>query len=464
MALADSGDRRGFGRLRVGDLVSRLRLWLCDRSHGALAQRVAGTAFVIRLASAALVYVSQILFARWMGSAEFGVYVYVWTWVLLIGGVFELGLAAGAQRFIPEYTGRREFDRLRGFLSGGRWLVATVATFGAVCAAGIVLVAGPWLDDRIELPFYLACLCLPFYALTSMQEGIARSYNWFGIALAPPYLLRPLLLLAAMTAAYGLGLPTNAQTAMLAALAALWASTMIQLALLERGLHGAVPSGPKRTEVRRWLTISIPMFLVDGFYLMLTYTDVLVLKHFRPPGELAVYYAAGKTLSLVAFVSFAVSAAVAHRFTEYHVNGDRAELEAFLARSVRWIFWPSLAAMAAILALGPYLLRLFGPEFAAGYPVMFVLALGLMARAAVGPVDRLLNMLDQQKVCAAIYAAAFGLNLALCLALIPAFGGLGAAAAVSAALAAESAMLFLASKRRLGLHVFVFRRPQGAAR
>ena len=53
-----------------------------------------------------LIYLSQILLARWMGSFEFGIYVYVWTWVLLIGDLADLGLASAAQRFIPEYTSR----------------------------------------------------------------------------------------------------------------------------------------------------------------------------------------------------------------------------------------------------------------------------------------------------------------------------------------------------------------------
>ena len=89
---------------RAADCV---RAWLADHSDNSRAQRAAGTAFLIRVASAALVYLTQVLFARWMGSFEFGIYVYVWTWVLLLGGLVDLGLATAAQRFIPEYTGRQ---------------------------------------------------------------------------------------------------------------------------------------------------------------------------------------------------------------------------------------------------------------------------------------------------------------------------------------------------------------------
>ena len=50
---------------------------------------------------------------------------------------------------------------------------------------------------------------------------------------------------------------------------------------------------------------------------------------------------------------------------------------------------------------------------------MFILAIGMLARAAVGPAERLLNMLGERKQCAAVYAIAFAINLALCVILIP---------------------------------------------
>jgi O-antigen/teichoic acid export membrane protein len=86
---------------------------------------------------------------------------------------------------------------------------------------------------------------------------------------------------------------------------------------------------------------------------------------------------------------------------------------------------------------------------------MFILALGMLARAAVGPAERLLNMLGERKQCASIYALAFAINLVLCAILIPRIGIEGAGAATSTALVVESIMLYLVAKRRLGFHVFI---------
>jgi O-antigen/teichoic acid export membrane protein len=57
-----------------------------------------------------------------------------------------------------------------------------------------------------------------------------------------------------------------------------------------------------------------------------------------------------------------------------------------------------------------------------------------------------------------IYACAFATNLVLCLALIPHFGLTGAAASTASAIVVESVLLYVVTKRRLGLHIFVFGR------
>ena len=87
---------------------------------------------------------------------------------------------------------------------------------------------------------------------------------------------------------------------------------------------------------------------------------------------------------------------------------------------------------------------------------MFVAAIGLIARSAIGPVERLLNMSGHQNSCALAYALAFVMNLILCVALVPRFGGYGAAAATSLSLIFETVLLFWITRRRLGLHVFAF--------
>jgi O-antigen/teichoic acid export membrane protein len=460
VALIDSEATARPGRGVLANLAARARAWRDDASHTSIAQKVAGSAFLIRMASAALVFGSQILFARWMGSFEFGIYVYVFAWVLVIGEFADLGLASAAQRFIPQYANARSVALLRGFVCHSRWLTVGAAILIAVCGTFAVKLLEPLLADYVVLPLMIGCATLPFYALMQIQDGIARSYNWVQLALLPMYVVRHIVLLAMVVAAYVLHFPTDAVT-VVAALAASLALTAIgQTLVLNRRLAREVAPGPRAVEVRTWFAVSLPMLMVGGFYLLLTHTDILVLQQFRSPDDVATYYAASKTIALVSFVYFAVSAAVAHRFTEYHVTGDRQRLATFLADSIRWTFWPSVAATAAILLMGRPLLALFGPVFVEGFQAMIILAAGLLARAAVGPVERLLTMLGEQRICAAIYALAFLINLVLCIVLIPRLGIEGAAISTTAALMCESALLFIVTRRRLALHAFIWANPK----
>src|SRR4030088_3351028 len=112
--------------------IARLRSklgGLIGGSHEAsVTKRLAGTIFIIRVLSAAMAYLSQILLARWMGGSDYGVYVYVWTWVLLLRSTIDFGISAAAQKLRPESRPHAEHALLRGFLSGSRWMTFAVSS------------------------------------------------------------------------------------------------------------------------------------------------------------------------------------------------------------------------------------------------------------------------------------------------------------------------------------------------
>jgi O-antigen/teichoic acid export membrane protein len=445
--------------LRTGALA-RLRAMLGrvlgGSGEASLTKRLAGTIFIIRVVSAALAYLSQILLARWMGGSDYGVYVYVWTWVLLLGSMMDFGISASAQKLIPEYRTRGDHDLLRGFVAGSRWMTFIVSSVVSLLLAGVVKLLSPWIEPGAVVPLYIGCVTLPAFVVANTQDGIARSHDWMRLGLMPQFVVRQSLIIGFTAGAVALGFNLGATAAMLASAAAVWIAMIAQMIMLNRRLGETIEAGPKTYDFRGWLAVSLPILMVEGFYLLLSYTDVLLLQQFRSSEEVGVYFAVVKTLALVSFIHYAMAATTAHRFAEYHATGDRARLSAYVAHAIKWTFWPSVAATAALLAFGKPLLWLFGPQFVAGYDIMFIAAIGLVVRSAIGPVERLLNMLGHQHICALAYASAFVMNVVLCVMLIPRFGGHGAAAATSLALLFETVLLFWIVRRRLGLHVLAF--------
>jgi O-antigen/teichoic acid export membrane protein len=437
-------------------VIGRLRNLFGGSSEASVTKRLAGTIFIIRVLSAGFAYLSQILLARWMGGSDYGIYVYVWTWVLLLGSMMDFGTSSSAQKIIPEYRTSGEQALLRGFLSGSRWMTLIVSSIISALLATIVKTLSPWLGAGETVPLYIGCLTLPAFVVANTQDGIARSHDWMRLGLMPQFIIRQALIIGFTAGAFVLGFDLGATTAMLASAAAVWIAMLGQMVVLNRRLNGHIEAGPKAYDFRGWLAISLPILLVESFYLLLSYTDILVLQQFRPPEEVGVYFAVVKTLALVSFIHYAMSATTAHRFAEYHALGDKERLSAYVAHAIKWTFWPSLSATALLLALGKPLLWLFGSQFVGGYDIMFVAAIGLVVRSAIGPVERLLNMLGHQHICALAYALSFVMNVVLCLALVPRFGGHGAAAATSISLTFETVLLFWIVRQRLGLHVLAF--------
>lgn len=450
MAVTDAQNMSGNG------LMQRLRDLLGSNSDASLTKRLAGTVFIIRVLSAGLAYFSQVLLARWMGGSDYGVYVYVWTWVLLLGSMLDFGIAVGAQKVIPEYRTAGNLPMLRGFLSGSRWLVLAASAIVALVLAGLVKILSPWIPADEIVPLYIGCLTLPAFVVANTQDGIARSHDWMRLGLMPQFIIRQSLIIGFTAGAVVIGLRLGATAAMVASAAAVWIAMVGQLIVLNRRLGVSVEAGPKAYDFSGWLKVSLPIMMVEGFYLLLSYIDVLVLRQYRPSEEVGVYFAVVKTLALVSFIHYAMSATTAHRFSEYHASGDKERLSAYIAHAIKWTFWPSVAATAVLLAFGKPLLWLFGEQFTSGYGIMFVAAIGLIVRSAIGPVERLLNMVGLQNMCALAYALAFIVNLVLCVALVPSYGGYGAAAATSIALVFETILLFWITRRKLGFHVLAW--------
>ena len=454
--------RTFIGRLGMRDLANSIRLpgWIPEQirqlltSHSAIGVLV----FLVRVASAALAYLVQILFARWMGPFEYGIYIYSWTWVVIVGGLADLGFATAAQRFLPHYRASNDLSLIRGFLFTAKWFPVLSGVAVCLVCLSFLFCLRELLRESSIMPLYLACFCVPLVVLATVQDGVARAHHWVMLGLVPDFILRPLAILTLGLIVLLLGVRLDATTAMSIALIGVASGAIVQRIVLSRRLsrYGA---GEMQFELRRWRKVSLPVLMFFAFYLALTNIDIVMLDYFRKPEEVAVYYAASKTFALVAFVSFAVSTVSASRISEFSAKGQNDRIESYLAQAVRWTFWPSLAGVLLILAIGRPLLSLFGPHFVEGYPLLFIMAIGLIAQASTGPAETVLNMQNQQTACAQVYALSFAFSIVGCAILIPLLGGHGAALAIAGALILKSVLLFIFVKQRLSLHAFILRLP-----
>ncbi len=411
------------------------------------AKRGALAAFAIRVVSAGIAFMSQVLLARWIGVHEFGIFTFVWVLANVVGTLCALGFSTSAIRFIPEYRTRGHFALTRGFLLTGRSLSFMAGSLVAVSGMAFLLTHVDAVEAQYRVPMAIGLMCLPAFALTDFQDGVGRAEGWIDLALGPPYIFRPLLILICVALAVAVGWGRSAETAIEGAVIATWVTVIAQFRLQRQRLQTRVPDGERRYRWPLWFRVSLPLLLLEGFTLMMTNLDILLLNIFVSPDDIALYFAAARTISLISFVHFAITAVAMPQFTTLAVAGDGKAIRQRLAEMRAWTFWPSLAGASGLLIIGQPVLWLFGPEFTAAYPVMLVLAGGLLAMAAAGPVQGLLVVTGRQNVTAIVLAATVIINGALNLALIPYWGLLGAAAATSLSLAFQALVLHIVARR-----------------
>ncbi|ANM12449.1 MULTISPECIES: lipopolysaccharide biosynthesis protein [unclassified Rhizobium] len=445
-----------------GRALRMLAAVLTERGEKAAAQRMALTAFSIRTLSAALAFISQIVLARLMGEYEYGIFVFVWVLVVVFGDLSCLGFHTAIIRFLPQYRAAGAFEEIRGLTGTARIFALLSGT--AVLAAGMLGLHffGHMIQVYYLVPLFLGLLAMPMIALGDILEGTSRANHWPVMALGPVYIVRPILIILFMLIAIAIGAEHTAVTAMQAALAATFVTALGQYAATLYRLRRHYDKGPHKVDFLAWISVAFPIFLIEGVSFLLTNSDVVVVGIFLEPHDVAIYFAAAKTMALVHFINFSVKAASGPRFSSIIAEGDHAQLAAAAIDAARWTFWPALGVGLVVLAAGHLLLSLFGGAFTSGYAIMAILLAGILAKSLVGPAETLLMMAGKQNLCVALYAGALAANIGLNLTLIPHYGIEGTAIATASAMAVEAILLHLAVRRTLGIVLFAFASPSAA--
>ncbi|GLS43538.1 oligosaccharide flippase family protein [Methylobacterium brachythecii] len=411
----------------------------------------AASVFAVRIAAAGFAYIAQVLMARMMGGAEYGIFAAVWVWIAILGHSATLGLSQGACRFMPADEALGRHAEVRGFLAGGA--AASMAGGLILSLVGLLMLKaeGSLLASPYGAPIVLGALVLPLFAFQDYLEGVARSRNWAVLAIAPPYLLRQGLIMAAMILAVLLGAPAKASVAVSCTLFATAIAVIVQAALLLKRLGPPALTGSRRYHWREWLTACLPIAAGDLATAAFGFVDVVLLGFLTSPASVGLYFAATRIQQFVVFVHYAASAATAQRFTAAKARGDLAGLNALVRDQARWVLGATALVGAGTVIMAPLLLGLFGPEFRESLPVLTVLVIGSVGASLFGPGEDLLTMLGGERLCAGITVAMLAIGAGLCFVLVPWLGLIGAALAMAAMTILRAAAMALGARAIHGI-------------
>ena len=432
-----------------------------SRAGGPLLRGAAGV-LAANLAGAALAFGAQVILARWLGTSQYGVYIYALTWVSLLGIVALRGTDTATLHFVATYAGQGLPRQLATFLRFARRRALASSLMVASALALVVAALGLRLSPEATTAFWIAALLLIPNTALQVRISALQALGSPGLAQALQGIARPVALLALTAAILQIqGQPIQATAVLLGNGAACLLVLAIAAGRLSRAVRAVRPivggaAAPPPAEPRQWKAVSASMLGIAVCQALISQADLLLLGVLVGTEQAGIYAAAARMASLVAFGVVSVDAVLAPRIADLHARGRHAELQTTITLAARATFAWAACSGAILIVLARPILAVFGSDFAAAAPILVLLTVPQLVIAANGPVGFLLSMTGHQREALFVAAGGAALTIVLSLVLIHGFGAWGAAFATLLATGGRGAALSILVRRRLGIRASAF--------
>lgn len=420
--------------------------------------RIAGGAtisFAGQAVGAVFKYVTQLVIALWLGAAMFGHYALglaIYQFGELASG---LGLRHGLVRFVSGHLESGDERRLKGVLVRGLQLplllgaaVALLFFLGADVLA-VEVFGQPSLAPLLEA----FALALPFGAMVyvTAYATTGREVSQYLVLIQEIVQPGANLLLVLLLLWAGAGLVGTAFAWVGASALAMAAGVHYVRKLYPvLGDEGVEP----RFETRKLLRVSAPLALGQASWLLMLWTDVVVLGLVVEAGEVGVYRAVSQTALVIPIFLNAINTIFGPMIARHHAAGDRSRMASALETATRWSLLASLPFYLLMIVAPGDLLNVFGAEFRAGGAALAILATGQLVNAGSGGVSHTLMMSgrqDQKMVGDVVFAL---VNVGLNVLFVPRWGIEGAAVATGLSIAGLNVTRVLQVYLGLGIHAY----------
>lgn len=411
----------------------------------------AGTLFTL-----AAGYLVKIYVARVLGAEQLGVYALGMTLVSLTQLFGTLGLQGTAARYVAVYSATAKWDELRGFLTRS---VGIVLSLNLALALGLIF-SGGWIGRNLYhapdlaqyMPLFAGLAVLGalnvFYCqvLAGFKEITKRTVitNFVG---SPLVIALTVLLLALGTGMWGY---LAAQVISNVAVVALLVVVAWQLTPpAARFSFAALP--PVDSEIKSFTAAVFGMNVVD---FLASQADKILLGLYLNARVLGIYVLASTLSAFIPIILQSVNQIFAPVIADLHAQGRQDVLQKLFQTLTKWIVALTLPLGCVIIIFAIPLMRIFGPDFEAGWPVLVIGAIGQLVNCSVGSVGYLLLMSGNQRRLLKVQFATAGVSVLANVALIPALGIVGAAIAAASVNAGQNLWNLYEVRKALRIHPY----------
>ena len=445
--------------LTVTGLVRRARARLSGGGMGARMGRGALVSLVIQVAGAGVSFAGQIVLSRSLGRQGFGIYVVALAAMNAAQVLGKLELDSASTRFLGAYVGTQRWSMARGFVRWSRWTL-TKASVGVALVGALVVFLGwdRFLGEHSSMPYALlaACALLPVSARLVLNAAYLQGLKRFAEAQLAGTVVRPALLSLVLAVLYwGLHLKLSATMGVVINCITAAVSVGLTWVFLRRLWPAELRAAEPTYEKLVWWNAVGGLLVVGVSQMVVSQTlDLLVVGTILSTSDSALYGAASQLTLLVNFGQMSVNFVAAPMIADLYARGRTQDLQRMIRMVMAASALVTVPVLVGLVVFGRYVLRLYGHEFEAAYPVLVVLTLASSWVSLVGSLAGfLLTMTDYQKDAARIIGASAVLNLVLTLTLTPMFGMMGTAFATLAACVTRGLALAVFIRRRMGLRM-----------
>ena len=435
-----------------------------DDTYVARVARGAGISTAGQGAGRVLGYATQSALARGLGRESFGLYTLGVAVVTAAQIISQFGLDNGVVRYVAHYRAQGDTARVRGTILQA---VGLTFAFSLVVAVAIFFGAGTiagFFDPDLEPVVRAFAFAVPFFALMSIICWATQGFQTVAYATYTQQILRPLIYLLLVIGVYFVGASLVGVIAAYVISMAL--GVLIGLFFLRRLFPPLLNFRTRpKFETRALFGVSVPMSVSRATQYANNWTAILVLGIFQPAGVVGLFQAAFRTATFATLVRFAFNGIFSPIISNLHAQENTEDLGRLYKDVTRWTFTGAFAIFLLIVLLTSEILTVFGgKEYAAGATALIIVAFAQLFSTSVGPANRMLAMTDNQTVLMIITTIGALTGVAVCFALIPDFGMIGAAIGAAAAILTENTATLIFVRRRLGFWPYnlVFWKPLAA--
>ena len=399
------------------------------RSHMGRVSRQSLVFFAGTIFSAAAAYFFKVYLARVLGAEALGVYALGMTIVGFVTVFSSLGLPRAALRYVSAYSATGKTALLRGFLA------QSLVALGLCNAllAGAMYFAGP----RIAVRFYHAPQLAPYIGwfvlimligvLTAFLGQVLGGYkNVTRRTVINNFIGSPVMMTATVVlVVLGFGLRGYIVAQLLSA-----ALVLVVYGTLVWKLTPKVDSTsrvlPLEREVISFSAAALGLAFLDFF---ISQADRVLIGRYLDVRDVGIYAVAWSMVAYLPIVLSSVNQIFAPTISDLHARGQRELLGRMFQTLTKWTLGLTVPLAAVMIIFAAPLMRIFGPDFELGAPILVIGAVGQLVNCGVGSSGIMLLMSGNQRSLIWVQGASAVIMVALNLLLIPYWGIVGAALA-----------------------------------